>query len=231
MTDALRRDPIATISPEANAGQAVYTTATLRTYDLVVLGLSNQLVWRCPSRHLRDLYDRSITANHLDVGVGTGYFLRHGRVPSVSRRIALMDLNPNCLNAASAALAPHRPETYRCNVLEPISLAMEPFDSIGLNYLLHCLPGGMARKAVVFDHLKPLMRPGACLFGSTLLQGDRVPRSWGARRLMEAYNARGIFSNRQDTLGTLQQELERRFRQVTVELRGCVALFTARDGT
>jgi hypothetical protein len=50
---------------------------------------------------LSDSYDSNITANHLDVGVGTGYFLereaRHqgGRCQfsSSAPRIALMDLN------------------------------------------------------------------------------------------------------------------------------------------
>ncbi len=27
------------------------------------------------------------------------------------------------------------------------------FDSIGLNFLLHCLPGTLREKAIVFDHL------------------------------------------------------------------------------
>ncbi|HZM07834.1 MAG TPA: hypothetical protein VFC11_05185 [Methylocella sp.] len=62
------------VSPEQiAAGQAVYTKRMLGIYDWLVLGLSNRLIWRCPTQGLVAHYDRHVTANHLDVGVGTGY--------------------------------------------------------------------------------------------------------------------------------------------------------------
>jgi hypothetical protein len=111
-------------------------------------------------------YNRHVSANHLDVGVGTGYFLDHCRFPSHTPRIALMDLNRNSLDFASRRIARYKPETYIRNVLEPIAIDALRFDSIGVNYLLHCLPGTMESKSVAFDHLKALMNPGAVLFGS-----------------------------------------------------------------
>ncbi|GEO17911.1 hypothetical protein [Microvirga aerophila] len=36
------------------AGQAVYTRRTLDVYDVVVLGLSNALIWKCPTTRLLD---------------------------------------------------------------------------------------------------------------------------------------------------------------------------------
>ena len=209
------------------AGQAVYTKRTLLAYDLVVLGVSNRFVWNCPTRRLVAHYDEHITANHLDVGVGTGYFLDRCRFPSSTPRIALMDLNTDTLDFASRRIARYHPHTYRRNVLEPIQLDEEGFDSIGINYLLHCLPGSINSKSVVFDHLMGLMKPNAVLFGSTLLQGG-VPRNWSARRLMAIYNKKGIFSNRGDDLGDLRRALEARFRDVTVDVVGCAALFAGR---
>jgi hypothetical protein len=70
------------------------------------------------------------------------------------------------------------------------------------------------------------MNPGAVVFGSTLLQGG-VRRGWAARRLMALYNARGVFSNREDDLRSLERALAG-FRDVTVEIVGCAALFSAR---
>ena len=98
---------------------------------------------------------------------------------------------------------------------------------MAMNYLLHCLPGSIESKAAAFDHVKPLMTPGAVVFGSTLLQGG-VRRSWLARRLMETYNRKGIFSNRDDDLDGLKRALGRRFRDVSIEVVGCAALFSAR---
>ena len=100
------------------------------------------------------------------------------------------------------------------------------FDSVGINYLLHCIPGSIESKAAAFDHLKALMNPNAVLFGSTLLQGG--VRHWVAKRLMAAYNKKGIFTNQNDDLDGLKRELSRRFREVSVEVVGCAALFSGR---
>lgn len=212
---------------QVEAGQAVYTRRMLRLYDFIVLGLSNHLLWKCPTRRLKAHYNKHVTANHLDVGVGSGYFLDRCRFPLDAPRIALMDLNPNVLEFASKRIARYKPKTYRRNVLEPIPFDAEKFDSVGVNYLLHCLPGSMALKSAVFDHLKSLMNSNALLFGSTLLQRG-VPRSWSAKRLMDVYNKKGIFSNQDDGLDDLKWTLRQRFREVSVEVVGCAALFSGR---
>ncbi len=216
------------VTPEqVDAGQAVYTKRTLGAYDFAVLSVSNQFIWKCPTQRLLDLYNQSVTANHLDVGVGTAYFLDNCQFPSSTPRIALMDLNSNTLELASQRIARYKPKIYRRNVLEPISLDESKFDSVGINYLLHCLPGFIESKSVVFDHLKVLMNPNAVLFGSTLLYRG-VSRNWFAKRLMDVYNKKGIFSNQSDELEGLRRELDKRFKDVLVEVVGCAALFSGR---
>jgi len=209
------------------AGHAIYTERFLRTYDFVVLGISTRFIWKCSTQRIVQHYNKHVTANHLDVGVGTGYFLDKCRFPSEAPRIAMLDLNQNTLEFASQRIARYKPETYLRNVLEPISIDAPKFDSVGLNYVLHCLPGSIESKAVVFDHLKALINTKGVLFGSTLLQGG-VPRHWLARRLMDLYNKRGIFSNQQDNLDGLERALRQRFRDLAVEVVGCTALFSGR---
>jgi hypothetical protein len=75
------------------AGQAVYSPMVLHTYDWLVLGLSNHRLWMCPTQELRRLCDRNVSARHLDVGVGTGYFLDKARWPVPKPKITLLDLN------------------------------------------------------------------------------------------------------------------------------------------
>jgi SAM-dependent methyltransferase len=212
---------------EVAAGHAVYTRFVLHAYDLVVLGFSNRLLWKCPTAQLMQHYNRHITANHLDVGVGTGYFLDRCRFPSRTPRVALLDLNPNALEFASRRIARYKPEAHLHNVLQPFVVEVQRFDSVAINYLLHCLPGSIESKAVIFDHLKALINPGGALFGSTLLPGG-VSLGPLARRLMAFYNRRGIFSNRSDTLDGLERALRRRFSDVSIRLIGCAALFSAR---
>ena len=212
---------------QVEAGQAVYSTSMLSIYDWLVLRFSNRLIWKCPSKHIRALYDQHVTANHLDVGVGTGYFLDHCRFPNDHPRLGLMDLNPNCLHGASNRVARYHPEVYRANVLDPIGLAIPRFDSISMTYLLHCLPGTINTKSAVFRHLKPLLNHGGVIFGATLLS-EGVYRSWAAKRLMAFYNAKGIFTNSEDDFQGLRAMLSEQLTAVTVEVVGCAALFSGR---
>lgn len=209
------------------AGQSIYTKQALLAYDLVVLGVSNRFIWQCPTQKLINHYNRYLTANHLDIGVGTGYFLDRCQFPSPTPRIALMDLNSNTLEFAAQRIARYNPETYRRNVLDPIVLDVGKFDSVGINHLLHCVPGSIESKSIAFDYLQAVMNPNAVIFGSTLLQGS-VPRSWFAKRLMDVYNSKGIFSNQDDDLEGLKRSLSQRFRDVSVEVIGCAALFSGR---
>jgi len=215
-----------TISPEQiAAGHAIYTKRTLQVYNFVVLGISNYFIWKCATKHIVAHYNRNVSANHLDVGVGTGYFLKHCKFPSLTPRIALVDLNQHALDFASAQIAQHCPKTFVRNVLEPIELDVPKFDSVGINFLLHCIPGSMESKAVAFEHLKAHMNPGATFFGSTILHSG-VRRNWAARQLMAAYNRKGVFSNENDHLPSLNQALSAHFHSVRLEVIGCVALFS-----
>jgi len=210
---------------KALSGQAVYTPLVLRAYDWYVLGLSNRLIWRCPTPVLRELYDRNVSARHIDIGVGTGYFLDKARWPVAKPSIALVDLNSNSLAAAARRIRRYAPETVRANALEPLPLAGQ-FRSAGLCYLLHCLPGSIPQKAIVFDHVGHRLAPGARVFGATILQGH-APRSRAAQALMDLYNRKGIFSNAADTIEDLEDALRARFTAVKIEMKGSVALFQA----
>lgn len=210
----------------ATAGQAVYTPWTLRAYDAFVLGFSNTVLWRCPTRELEALYARNATRRHMDVGVGTGYFLDRTGWPVAKPDILLVDLNSHSLAAAAQRIRRYNPKTLSANVLEPFAVA-GTYDSAGLCFLLHCLPGTIRDKAAVFDHIRPALSKGAKVFGATIVQGD-APRSWTAQALMDAYNRRGIFSNANDTAQDLEAELHKRFDGVRVTRRGAVAMFEAR---
>lgn len=207
------------------AGQAVYTDRSLKYYDLIVLSISNRWIWKCPSRHLEQLYNDCVAGKHLDIGVGTGYFLDRCRFPGPPE-ITLLDLNDASLAAAARRIERYSPKTVAANVLEPLPLGEESFDSVGLNYLLHCLPGDLQSKGCVFDHILPHLNSGGVVFGSTLLSRG-VKRGFLARRLMALYNRKGIFHNEHDSLTDLEQSLNDRFDDVRVHVIGSVALFRA----
>ena len=174
-----------------------------------------------------DLYNEHVSANHLDVGVATGCSWITVHFPVPSPRLALMDLNPNSLAVAAKRLARYHPETYLRNVLDPIQIDAPPFDSVGLANLLHCLPGTMRTKRVVFENLRAVLKPGGTLFGCTILYGG-VKRSPLATLALNFINARGYLTNKQDDLDGLKQNLAECFPESSVKVVGCVALFSAR---
>ena len=213
---------------EVESGQRVYTPLTLRAYDLFVLGFSNRFVWRCRSSVMLERYDRYVGQRHLDVGVGTGWFLDRCRWPVDSPQITLLDLNENSLSAASRRIRRYTPATVQANVLEPVELGDARFDSIGANYLFHCLPGGLEWKsATATSNLRPYLAPGGVLFGSTIL-GRGVAHNRLGRRLMRLYNRKGIFSNVEDDAQGLEQGLASQLTDVEVDVVGTVALFAGR---
>jgi SAM-dependent methyltransferase len=208
----------------APTGHSVYTPLALFFYDAWVHGFSDALLWRCPLRELLALYRRNVSANHLDIGVGTGLLLDRAVFPAAAPSITLMDLNTTCLDTAAKRIARHAPSVVQANVLAPLP-PIGPFSSVGLCFLLHCVPGNIPAKAEAFDHIKAVMSPGARIFGATIVQG--VPTPWATQRLMDFYNAKGIFSNRDDTIEDLAAELSARFPDAQVRRRGQVALFEA----
>jgi SAM-dependent methyltransferase len=210
----------------SEAGQRVYTPWVLSIYDWYVLSFSCARIWRCRRERLLEHYQRHLGGRHLEVGVGTGYFLDRFVFPTASPAITLFDLNPESLAHASRRLARYRPHSLRGDVLEPNALTDGAFDSIGLGFLFHCLPAGGDGKWRALDHLAPKLAPGGWLFGSTIL-GDAPPLR-RQRWLMNAYNRRGIFDNAQDDLERLRSELAHRFAHVELETEGVVALFAAR---
>jgi SAM-dependent methyltransferase len=216
------------VSPEhVEAGHAFYTKRSLAIYDLAILWYFCRFVWKCPSPRILEHYNEHVSSNHLDIGVGTGYFLDRCRFDSDTPRLALMDLNPNCLQVAGRRVARYNPETYLANVLEPIDIQVPKFDSVAMNYFLHCLPGTIRTKAVAFEHVKALTNPGGVIFGATLLH-DGVKRSYVARKAMARNNKVGIFTNMHDDLDGLQSVVSQHLDDAKVEVVGCMGLFAGR---
>lgn len=208
------------------AGQAVYSKKVLSIYDIWVLGVSNSYFWKCPTKLISEQFSMLVSSNHLDVGVGSGYYLKNF-LPQSTRRIALLDLNQNSLDATSKAINHLQPEVYCGDVLEPIEVNIDKFDSISINYLLHCLPGDIADKSIMFKHLKNHLNDSGLLFGSTIL-GKGTKLNFFAKKLMSIYNKKGIFCNSNDDLDSLILSLNEHFTDVKVDVIGCVALFSGK---
>lgn len=212
---------------DVNSGHQVYTPRLLRWYDLLVHGVSNRWFWSCPTPLLEAWFDEHATNNHLDIGVGTGFFPDHCSVFSPNARIGLLDANTDCLEVAAKRLARYKVETYQANLAEPFDSFVQPFSSVSLMYVLHCLPGDPSFRKQVIQHASSVLTSEGKLFGATIL-GSPQPSSWLGRQLMASYNRKGIFGNEHDTQAALQEVLESRLIDVEIETAGSVALFVGR---
>lgn len=219
-------------SPSAEEGAAAYTPFQLRLYDALVLGFVSRVAWRCSPARMQDQYQRHLTGRHLDLGPGTGYFLDRCGLPGDAPHLVLVDLNLNSLRTAAQRLRRYDPVSLRRDVLEPLDLGSEyagprGFGSVGMNFLLHCLPGDFAAKGVVFEHLQPYLAPGARVFGATVVADPEAHRHPLSRLQLWWLNRSGVFHNMRDRTADLEAVLTRHFAHVEVRRVGAVALFEA----
>ncbi|MEU8900412.1 class I SAM-dependent methyltransferase [Nocardia sp. NPDC048505] len=208
-------------------GAAVYTETGLSIYDTVVLTLSNPYVWGCHTDHMLALYTEHTTDDHLDIGPGTGWYLRETTFPP-DPRVALFDLNENSLAMAADRLRRRgiSPHLHSGSILHPLPIDHR-FGSVAANSVLHCVPGRWDAKGVAFEHIAAVTADDGVFFGSTVLS-EGVPSGRLAWAVRGIYNQLGIFHNGEDDLDGLRRALSQAFAEVVITVRGSVALWTAR---
>lgn len=211
-----------------------YTGAPLRLYDLVVLQFSNSFTWKCSTKDvLLPFFQQYIgTHAHLDIGVGSGYYLAaSAKLLSDVETVTLVDLAPDALKYArdrlKAAGRTREIETVEHDIFQPFSASLHGrYDSISLFYVFHCLPGKLPSKADdVFTQLKTLLKPDGVVYGATILGQNHNLVGAG---LVKFYNSKGVFSNYEDSQEGLEEALQKHFADVEVKLVGRVVLFVGK---
>ncbi len=221
----MQSDNNVTSANEIQASAAIYNKTVLKIYDLWVHGFSNHYLWRCPTTHLIALYQRYTSNNHLEVGVGTGFFLERVQFTQLKPRIVLMDLNPNTLEIVSKKMQRFQPAGVINDILAGKQPNLPLFSSIAFNYVWHCLPAE-ADKEQAFANLATFLQTDGVLFGSTLLAKD-IEQNIAAQSLMKLYQHKGIFGNQYDDLNRLETALQQHFSRYQIQQIGSAALFVA----
>lgn len=193
-------------------------------YDPILLRFACPLIWKCKSQDILELYNKNLSSNHLDVGCGTGYFIKKCKKSSKLSRLVLTDLNKVALEISQKKLKRFNPEIIQHNILKPFQ-NLKKFDSIGLSFLIHCLPGDMKTKSIAFKNIAAQLNPKGKIFGATFIMKGTYPnfltRSWEF-----IFGNLGFLHNKNDTLEGLEENLNQYFKNVKIKVKGHCAIFS-----
>lgn len=209
-----------------SVGQLFFSLMSHNLYDVGLYRFVTQRIWRCPRSCLMDNYVENISDNHLEIGVGSGFFLEHTLCSDFVRRLVLLDLNKRCLIKSAKRLKFFTPQTRHHNILEPLESEEYKFSSAGMNYVLHCIPGGFWRNRRIFGHVQSQLEKGGVFFGATLIKQPMHTGIW-SWSFMKLLNAFGIFNNTHQTVAELRRALEASFSEVEISMVGNAAVFKA----
>lgn len=229
-----------------SAGARYYGALTLPLYDWAVLKTVVPYAWQCPLAKEQDLYNRSVGPRHLDVGVASGYFLKHTQWPTSNnshgkdapQEIVLMDLNPN-----STKYAADRLRRMHYPVSEVVGDALDwksypkvtddrKFDSVGLFHLLHCIPGNLKEKKVVLENAGKVIHPDGVVFGANVTpvvdeDNDTQPNLF-AQAVLAVSHSTGALNNQKDSHKDMETILDETFYDYKLERVGCMSLWEGR---
>ena len=208
-------------------GYDYYTPGTLRIYDLYVLCFNNRFVWRCPTCKLRALFARLTTPRHCDIGVGSGYFLKHQHAKTPFEQLHLVDASAAAIERVRQIL-PDPAITSDCrDVSGGMAEIAAPVTSVSLNYLLHCMAGPVENKEAVLAGLRNIAVPGAAVFGSTIVNDPKY-QSWFARRMLATFNKTGVFDTSDDSSENICKMLNKHIDSLHTTICGSVLIFEGR---
>jgi len=213
------------VNHKINVSQRYFNPLLLSLYDFFVYRIISQYVWGCSTELLVNRYKHYIRNNHLEVGTGTGYLIDKCDAESIN--LDLMDLSRACLKKSSNRLKRYSPILIRHNILEKPIEEDKRYDSIGINYVMHCVEGDFTTKSNAFNNLKKLLKDNGVIFGATVIQTSQS--SMVARIFMKLLNRIGIFHNDKDNLNDLKSSLENNFKYVDIYIKSSVALFVISD--
>ena len=158
-------------------------------YDYFVNNINCKYVWKCDQRYIKKLYANNITNKHLEIGPGTGYFIKKYQF----NNLHLVDINQDILDNSKKNLSNscQNIKIHNQNIFENNNKINEDITSIGLSYVLHCVPNNLD---ISIDNLVKNTKNDnqITIFGSTV-----IPNKKDFLAMTEIYtlNTLGIFNN------------------------------------
>jgi len=199
-----------------------FVTKSLNVYDFLVNDINCNYVWRCNKKNIIKNYQENIGENHLEIGPGTGYFLKDNYN---IKNLFLVDINKDTLEYSQKNL-----KNYYKNIIKiehnifTTELKLNDIDSVGLNYVIHCVPGRIENN---IDNLinninnnKPIK-----FFGSSVVSDINLQTKISECELL-FLNKFKIFNNKEDISFNLINYLEINKIKYDYKIIGNVLVFS-----
>lgn len=196
-------------------------TKILPFYDKIVNDINCKYIWKCNKENIFKLYKKNIKKNHLEIGPGTGYFLKKYTFSN----LYLMDINKDILLFSKKELEKNNKniKIYHHNIFQK-KLYLNNIDSIGINYVLHCIDGNLENKIELL-HKNLRTKKDVVIFGATVINIDKYQNSL-AKIELDFLNYFGIFHNKEDNFENVIKYFEENKIEFYFEIIGNVFLFS-----
>lgn len=196
----------------------------IQKYDKFVNEINCEKVWKCSKKHIINNYNSNINYNHLEIGPGTGMFLKKENLNVNLNKLTLVDINNKILKHSTHNLHSEHSDINSL-VYDLFSYEIPSnieFNSVGINYVLHCVPGNLQTK---LDKLiGNLGNNKYNLFGASVIC-DPLHMNPIAEYELMFLNAFGIFNNNNDTYEELNEYLNNKNYNFSLKKKGYVAIF------
>ncbi|KAL2107319.1 hypothetical protein VUR80DRAFT_5413 [Thermomyces stellatus] len=157
----------------------VYNLGVLSFYDVWVLWISCSYAWRAPvETTLLPFFRAHFSQNHLDIGVGTGFFpaaVLAEKQPD-HHQLTLWDLSTTALRKAKARVEAVAPNVHVWTIEADATAfpagidTTQKYDSISASFLLHCIPMPTSQKiGGLVSTAQQLLSPTGVFYGATVL--------------------------------------------------------------
>ena len=222
--------------------------------DVLIWGFNSPFLWQITQEDIQSLYKSNISKYHCEIGVGTGLLLSRD-VSNVCKSVNLIDLNENSLSSCDKRIqstylnrrdgndSDSMPDISKlvADIIVPLEEESSlktlkgKFQSVGANFLFHCLHGSTLReKVIAFHNCATLLDPkDGVFFGSTILGKemlhDKTNAGQIAMQVLTNFNQSGVFGNLGDSMEDLECILKEIFDDVEVWRVGYCGMWAARN--
>ena len=190
-------------------------------YDIIVNDVNCRYVWKCEKNHIFNLYKQNISKNHLEIGPGTGYFLKNYSFSNLT----LMDVNEDTLSFSKNQLKAQskKIQNFHHDIFKQKKYVKD-IDSVGVNYVLHCVDGKLEDK---LDRLaKNLITDrDVIIFGASIIQKEQEKNKITEAELY-FLNQMNIFHNQYDYASNAIRYFEKNKIKYNYNVIGNVFLFS-----